>query len=138
MVILDVARLNLLLPTPGGRRLHALREISFKLQRGSCLGVVGESGCGKSLLALSLLGLQPAGSQVSGSIRLHTHEVLGQSEAAWQKLRGNRPAKPDFGLNLGRVRHFIELRDRHIRAILQQIQQPQAKPRPTECRRGHG
>ena len=92
MVILDVARLNLLLPTPGGRRLHALREISFKLQRGSCLGVVGESGCGKSLLALSLLGLQPAGSQVSGSIRLHTHEVLGQSEAAWQKLRGNRIA----------------------------------------------
>ena len=92
MVILDVARLNLLLPTPGGRRLHALREISFKLQRGSCLGVVGESGCGKSLLALSLLGLQPVGSQVSGSIRLHTHEVLGQSEAAWQKLRGNRIA----------------------------------------------
>ena len=92
MVILDVARLNLLLPTPGGRRLHALREISFKLQRGSCLGVVGESGCGKSLLALSLLGLQPAGSQVSGSIRLHTREVLGQSEAAWQKLRGNRIA----------------------------------------------
>ncbi len=85
-------RLNLLLPTPGGRRLHALREISFKLQRGSCLGVVGESGCGKSLLALSLLGLQPAGSQVSGSIRLHTHEVLGQSEAAWQNLRGNRIA----------------------------------------------
>ena len=92
MVILDVARLNLLLPAPGGRRLHALREISFKLQRGSCLGVVGESGCGKSLLALSLLGLQPAGSQVSGSIRLHTREVLGQSEAAWQKLRGNRIA----------------------------------------------
>lgn len=92
MVILDVARLNLLLPTPGGRRLHALREISFKLQRGSCLGVVGESGCGKSLLALSLLGLQPAGSQVSGSIRLHTREVLGQSEAAWQRLRGNRIA----------------------------------------------
>ena len=92
MVILDVARLNLLLPAPGGRRLHALREISFELQRGSCLGVVGESGCGKSLLALSLLGLQPAGSQVSGSIRLHTHEVLGQSEAAWQKLRGNRIA----------------------------------------------
>lgn len=92
MPILDVAHLNLMLPQPNGRPLHALRGISFKLERGSSLGIVGESGCGKSLTALALMGLQPPGAQVSGSIRLDTHEILGQSEADWQRLRGNRIA----------------------------------------------
>lgn len=92
MPILDVAHLHLMLPQPHGRALHALRGISFKLERGSSLGLVGESGCGKTLTALALMGLQPPGTQVSGSIRLDTHEILGQSEAAWQRLRGNRIA----------------------------------------------
>ena len=92
MPILDVAHLHLMLPQPHGRALHALRGISFKLERGSSLGLVGESGCGKTLTALALMGLQPPGAQVSGSIRLDTHEILGQSEAAWQRLRGNRIA----------------------------------------------
>ena len=92
MALLDVARLNLLLPAPHGRRLHALRDIGFQLQRGSCLGVVGESGSGKSLLALSLLGLAPGGSLVSGHLRLDGQDILDQSEAAWQRLRGNRIA----------------------------------------------
>ncbi|VUZ23312.1 putative D,D-dipeptide transport ATP-binding protein DdpD [uncultured Comamonas sp.] len=92
MVMLEAARLNLLLPAPGGRRLHALRDIGFQLQRGSCLGVVGESGSGKSLLALSLLGLAPGGSLLSGHLRLDGQDILGQSEAAWQRLRGNRMA----------------------------------------------
>ena len=58
MPILDVAHLHLMLPQPHGRALHALRGISFKLERGSSLGLVGESGCGKTLTALALMGLQ--------------------------------------------------------------------------------
>ncbi len=92
MALLDVVRLNLLLPPHGRRRLHALRDISFKLERGSCLGVVGESGSGKSLLAHSLLGLAPQGSTLSGSLRLAGEELLAASEPRWQQVRGNRMA----------------------------------------------
>ena len=91
MPLLEVTNLNLLLPTPRGR-VQALRNLSFKLERGAALGLIGESGSGKSLTAMTLMGLQPEKAFVTGSVCLDGQELLGQPEAAWCQLRGNRIA----------------------------------------------
>jgi len=89
--LLDVQGLHVTLQTPRGPA-PALRGVSFQLQRGQTLGLIGESGCGKSLTALALMGLLPESAQVAGSVRLDGHELLGQADAAWCQLRGNRLA----------------------------------------------
>ena len=66
--------------------------ISYDIAAGRTLGVVGESGCGKSMTALALLGLVPAPGRVAGSVRFEGAELLGRSEAAWQRVRGARIA----------------------------------------------
>jgi oligopeptide/dipeptide ABC transporter ATP-binding protein len=66
--------------------------ISYDIAAGRTLGVVGESGCGKSMTALALLGLVPAPGRVAGSVRFEGAELLGQSEAAWERVRGARIA----------------------------------------------
>jgi len=69
-----------------------VQGMSYSLDAGRTLGVVGESGCGKSLTALALLGLIPAPGQVTGSVRFAGTELIGLPEADWRKLRGNRVA----------------------------------------------
>ena len=68
----------------------AVRGVSFALARGETLGLVGESGCGKSLTALALMGLLPESAVISGSIRLDGQELVGLGEADYCGLRGNR------------------------------------------------
>jgi oligopeptide/dipeptide ABC transporter ATP-binding protein len=65
-----------------------LHDVSLQVAHGECLGLVGESGAGKSLTLLAALGLLPAGARVSGSIRLHGTEVIGASRAVLRRLRG--------------------------------------------------
>ncbi len=67
-------------------------RVAYRIEPGRTLGVVGESGCGKSMTALSLLGLVPAPGEVAGSIRLGGEELIGQSRAAWRGMRGRRVA----------------------------------------------
>jgi len=67
-----------------------VRGISFSLERGETMGIVGESGCGKSITVQSLMGLLPTSAQVSGSIRFDGHELVGLDEASLCKLRGDR------------------------------------------------
>lgn len=88
-VLLDVAGLGIQLNTSRGRAT-AVRDVSFALRRGETLGIVGESGCGKSITALALLGLLPDSAVVSGSIRLDGRELVGLGDADYCKLRGNR------------------------------------------------
>lgn len=71
---------------------HAVSGISYELARGKTLGVVGESGCGKSMTALALLGLVPGPGVARGSIRFDGAELIGQTEVAWRRLRGSRIA----------------------------------------------
>ena len=91
MPLLEVSDLRIELPTRRGPAL-AVRGIGFALERGATLGLIGESGCGKSLTALALMGLLPEGARATGSIRFEGQELLGQSDRALQGLRGNRIA----------------------------------------------
>ena len=89
MALLDVHDLRVGLNTSRGPA-DALRGISFSVQRGETVGLIGESGCGKSMTALALMGLLPQGARVSGSIRFDSQELVGADDAALCKLRGNR------------------------------------------------
>jgi peptide/nickel transport system ATP-binding protein len=89
--LLEVTDLRVTLPTARGDAA-ALRGVSFSLERGHTLGLVGESGCGKSITALALMGLLPEGAQVAGSIRFDGTELTTLDEAALCRLRGKRIA----------------------------------------------
>ena len=66
-----------------------LRGVSLAIGAGEALGLVGESGCGKSMSALAMLGLLPRGARVNaGSVRLRGEQLLGASEDALCKVRG--------------------------------------------------
>src|SRR5581483_7200987 len=71
--------------------VRAVDGVSLDLRPGETLGVVGESGCGKSVTALSVLRLvpQPPGRIVSGEILFQGVDLLGLSEAEMRKIRGN-------------------------------------------------
>ena len=89
MSLLEVDHLRVTLQTARGPA-DALRGVSFSLARGDTVGLIGESGCGKSITALALMGLLPEGAQVSGSMRFQGRELVGLDEAALCELRGNR------------------------------------------------
>jgi peptide/nickel transport system ATP-binding protein len=87
--LIEVRDLGVRLNTSRGPA-QAVRGVSFSLKRGETLGLVGESGCGKSVTALALMGLLPDSAVISGSIRLDGSELVGLSDADYCKLRGNR------------------------------------------------
>lgn len=89
MPLLEVTHLSVQLQTQRGPA-DAVRDINFKLERGESLGLIGESGCGKSITALSLLGLLPDNAVVRGSIRFDGQELVGQPDPMLRQLRGNR------------------------------------------------
>jgi len=64
-------------------------RVSFDLDVGARLGIIGESGSGKTLTALAVIGLAPEGADVSGSVRLDGAELLGRSERELADLRGD-------------------------------------------------
>lgn len=84
MTVLRVA--GLAVGHAGGAR--ALRGVSFSVEAGEALGIVGESGAGKTALALALMGLLPEGARVTGSVRLRGQELLGRSDAELSRVRG--------------------------------------------------
>ncbi len=91
MPLLDVQHLRVDLHTHRGTA-SAVRDMGFTLDRGQTLGLIGESGCGKSMTALALMGLAPDNSTVSGSIRLAGQELVGLRDRDWRALRGRRLA----------------------------------------------
>ncbi len=70
--------------------VHAVDGVSFSVEAGETLGVVGESGCGKTITALSIMNLLPTGGHITaGSIKLGGSEITGLSEDALRNVRGN-------------------------------------------------
>ena len=92
-VVLEVEDLQTVFYTRAGL-VKAVDGVSFSLNRGETLAIVGESGCGKSVTALSLMRLvaNPPGRIVGGSIRLSGTDLVPLDEAAMRKIRGNRIA----------------------------------------------
>ncbi len=68
--------------------IHAVQGISFHINAGECVALVGESGCGKTTIARSILGLLPEGATNKGSITICNKEVIGASPAFLQSMRG--------------------------------------------------
>ncbi len=91
-IVLNVQNLTVDISTPRGT-LHVVRDISLQVKRGETLCIVGESGCGKSITSLSLMGLLPKTASRSSRV----FEFLGEDLASASKsrindLRGNRMA----------------------------------------------
>ena len=90
--VLDVRDLRVSFPAAGGGRVHPVDGVSFSLDRGETLALVGESGCGKSLTSLALLRLVPPPGRIDpGSvIRLGDTDVLALEGEALRQIRGRR------------------------------------------------
>ena len=143
--LLQVRDLDVVLPTPRGPA-RALRSLGLDLARGETLGIIGESGCGKSLTAMAIMGLLPEAARVSGSIRLNGQELVDAGETKLGALRGARMAmifqEPMTALNplhpIGRqiaepMRLHLGLGSREARqralALLERVQFPRARER---------
>ncbi|MCY3556646.1 MAG: ABC transporter ATP-binding protein [Gemmatimonadetes bacterium] len=96
-LLLDVSHLSAVIPTDDGP-VRAVRDVSFRIRRGRTLGVVGESGCGKSMMGLSLMRLVPKPGYVEGKIiyherengaTVHIHELEPGGDAM-RRIRGRR------------------------------------------------
>jgi len=70
--------------------LRAVDQVSFEVKRGRTLGIVGESGCGKSVTAMSIIGLlpQPMGKVLQGQVRFKGRDLLKASDSEMRKVRG--------------------------------------------------
>ena len=88
--LLDVKNLTVTFATDEGD-LTAVRDVSFHMDKGEILGLVGESGCGKSITAMSILRLvpMPPGNIESGSISFKGNDILQLSAKELHQLRGN-------------------------------------------------
>ncbi|WP_038387886.1 ABC transporter ATP-binding protein, partial [Bradyrhizobium elkanii] len=89
--ILDVKNLQTVFFTNSGL-FRAVDDVSFSVRRGETLAIVGESGCGKSVSALSIMRLvpDPPGRIVGGSVTLEGTDLLKLDDAAMRDIRGNR------------------------------------------------
>ncbi len=76
----------------GGAWRSAVNGVSFDLREGEALAVVGETGCGKTLLGRALVNLTPEGARVSGTITCRGRDLRGLTEAEWGKVRGGEIA----------------------------------------------
>jgi len=86
--LLSVRNLEVMINSREGD-LRIVDHVSFDLKAGETLGVVGESGCGKSIMALALLGLLPSGGRITGgSVEFRGQQLVGMSNKERSKLRG--------------------------------------------------
>jgi len=88
---LAVEGLDVAIATPRGTA-RAVRRVDFVLPKGGTLGIVGESGCGKSITALAIMGLLPEAAKASGRVLLGGRNLLDLPDAEMCRIRGDRIA----------------------------------------------
>ena len=86
-VLLDVKQLSIAFQQKK-QRVQIVHDISFSIQKGETLGIVGESGCGKSITSMSLMGLNHQ-TETTGHIQFEGQNLLSLSEKQWREVRGN-------------------------------------------------
>ncbi|WP_206934596.1 ABC transporter ATP-binding protein [Roseococcus thiosulfatophilus] len=90
--VLDVKQLAVQIPVADGI-LHAVRDVTLTVARGETLCVVGESGCGKSLTSLAVMGLLPSSARrTAAHMRFAGEDLLDMTPRRLRELRGNRMA----------------------------------------------
>ncbi|SFI74185.1 ABC transporter ATP-binding protein [Brevibacillus centrosporus] len=89
MLTIDNLRTSFL---QSGKKLTVIEGVSFTVEPGETVGVVGESGCGKSVTSMSIMQLLGKNVEMSGSIRFQDKELLTLSDKEMQKIRGNQIA----------------------------------------------
>ncbi|WP_370327433.1 ABC transporter ATP-binding protein [Euzebya sp.] len=112
---LSVRDLHVAYATPGGM-LGAVDGVSFDLARGESLGVVGESGCGKSTMGKALMQLLPPGAEMSGSVVLDGEELVGTSARTLRRVRGDRMSLV-FQEPMTRLDPLMKVSDHFVEAI---------------------
>jgi peptide/nickel transport system ATP-binding protein len=80
VTLLAVEDLNVWFDLPHAGRLHAVQGVSFTVDAGERLGLVGESGCGKTTALLALMGLLPPTAEVAGTVALNDEDILAGGE----------------------------------------------------------
>ena len=91
--VLEVEDLSVTFARRGEQPTRAVDGVSFSVAAGETIGLVGESGCGKSVTSLAIMGLLPRrGVQVGGSVRLGGTELLGAPDRTLRRLRGSEMA----------------------------------------------
>jgi len=88
VALLEVSDLHTSFCLPRGE-VRAVDGVSLAIDPGRTLGIVGESGCGKTMTALSILRLTPPGARISGRITFDGRDLLALSEAEMRHVRGN-------------------------------------------------
>jgi peptide/nickel transport system ATP-binding protein len=93
MTLLEVSDLSVTFRRRGRPEVKAVDGVSFSVEAGETIGLVGESGCGKSVTSLAILGLLPSrGNEVTGAVHLEGRELLGLSGPQLQEIRGREVA----------------------------------------------
>jgi peptide/nickel transport system ATP-binding protein len=91
--LIEIKDLRVTFRGDDGRFTHAVDSVDLAVSRGATLGLVGESGCGKSVTSLAVMGLLPKQSaEVTGSINFDGFDLLNVSDQIRRDLRGNRLA----------------------------------------------
>jgi peptide/nickel transport system ATP-binding protein len=86
---LDVRDVSVQIRVPGGRHVQAVDRVSFSVASGETLAIVGESGCGKTMLAMAILGLLPSGGEItSGGVLLDGEDLRTARPARMREIRG--------------------------------------------------
>ena len=92
MSLLSVRGLHVWFDLPDGRELHAVQDVAFDLDPGERMGLVGESGCGKTTTILALMGLLPSSASVAGEVLLDGVNILEGGEETLRPHRWNEIA----------------------------------------------
>lgn len=121
--VLSVRDLSVRFLLPAGRRIAAVSDASFDVAPGECLALIGESGCGKSVLASALLGLLPANARTAGHAHLGGLDLLTAGERTLARtVRGRRvglvPQSPAAHLTPVRtIRSHLEETVAHLTGV---------------------